>query len=92
MDLADTVSHGDPAGGADVDLILALVANNMAIATAWHWRSSRDGEAHWTLHALLQLLQKPLRLHSLGDDFSLPLPENCLQARQADRLLVQNLT
>merc|ERR1719192_3301819 len=90
--LTDTVGHGDPAGGTDVHLVLALVADDMAVAAAGHWGCSWDGEAHWTLHALLQLLQKPLRLHSLGDDFSLPLPENCLQARQADRLLVQNLT
>ena len=36
MHLTDTVGHGDPACGADVHLVLAFVANHMAIAAAWH--------------------------------------------------------
>ena len=90
--LADTVGHGDPAGGADVHLVLALVANHMTVATTWHWRRSRDGETDWAFHGVLKLLQKPLRLHSLCHNFSFPLPEDCLQACQADPLLVQSLT
>ena len=59
--LTDTAwCHGDPAGGADVHLVLALVANHMAIAAAWHRRGSRDGETDWTFHGVLQLFQKPL--------------------------------
>merc|ERR1719341_1303450 len=58
--LTDTVGHGDPAGGADVHLVLALVANHMTVAAAWHRGGSRDGETNWTLHTVLQLFQKPL--------------------------------
>ena len=60
MHLADTVGHGDPAGGADVHLVFALVANHMTIAAAWHWRGSRDGETDWAFHGVLKLFQKPL--------------------------------
>ena len=92
MHLTDTIGHGDPAGGADIHLVLAFVANHMTIAAAWYWRSSWDGETHWTFHGVLQLFQKPLGLHSLSDNFSFPLPEGCLQAGQANPLLVQSLT
>ena len=78
MHLADAVGHGDPAGGADVHLVLALVANHMTVAAAWHWGGSWDGETDWTLHTVLQLFQKPLRLHPLSDNFPFPLPEGCL--------------
>ena len=78
MYLADAVGHGDPAGGADVHLVLALVANHMTVAAAWHWGGSWDGEANWTLHTVLQLFQKPLRLHPLSDNLPFPLPEGCL--------------
>ena len=92
MHLTDTVGHGDPAGRADVHLVLAFVANHMAIAATWHWRGSRDGETNWTFHRVLQFFQKPLGLHSLSDNFSFPLPEGRLQAGQANPLLVQSLT
>ena len=89
--LADTVGHGDPAGGANIHLILALVTNHMTIAAAWHWGGSRDGETNWALNTVLKLFQEPLRLHPLGDNLPLPLSEGCLQACQADALLIQSL-
>ena len=47
-----------PAGWADLDLVFAPLANDVAVATRRHGRAAGDVEAHGALHRLLETLEQ----------------------------------
>merc|ERR1719350_1661825 len=85
--LADTVGHGDPAGGADIHLVLALVTDDVSIAAAGHWWRPWYGEADRADHRLLELRQEGLPLPPVAHDLPLPLPQARLETSHGQGLL-----
>ena len=77
--LADTVGHGDPAGGTDLHLLLALGADHVTVLAAGDGWGAGDGEADRTLHRLLELSEEALRLLPLLGQLELSLHQPGLQ-------------